>query len=33
MTERRWIILLWLLAVWALASIGQHYAREWMGWL
>jgi hypothetical protein len=31
MTERRWIILLCLIAVWAVASIGQAYLREWMG--
>jgi hypothetical protein len=30
MTERRWIILLWLIAVWAVASIGQHYLRGWL---
>jgi hypothetical protein len=30
MTERRWIILLWLIAVWAFASIGQAYLRGWI---
>lgn len=30
MTDRAWIITLWLIAVWAFASIGQGFARSWI---